>query len=71
MGRAVAVGESTHYARLKAELAARGNLKARMDLLIAAAALDVGATLVTYDGDFDPKVMPPELTIENWYTPGK
>jgi tRNA(fMet)-specific endonuclease VapC len=56
-----------HYARLKFHLASKGRPKGRIDLLAAAAALDAGATLVTHDGDFDPRDMLPELKIEDWY----
>jgi tRNA(fMet)-specific endonuclease VapC len=57
-----------HYARLKAHLASRGKLKARIDLLVAAAALDVGATLVTHDGDLVTEDMPDHLQVVDWYT---
>jgi tRNA(fMet)-specific endonuclease VapC len=56
-----------HYARLKFHLASKGKLKGRIDLLAAAAALDVGATLVTHDGDFDPRDMPSDLKLDDWY----
>jgi predicted nucleic acid-binding protein len=57
-----------HYARLKARLASRGKLKARIDLLVAAAALDVGATLVTHDRDLVTEDMPDNLQVVDWYT---
>lgn len=56
-----------HYARLKFQVASKGKMKARIDLMAAAAALDAGATLVTHDRDFDPSDMPPELKIDDWY----
>ena len=43
------LGSVTHFGRLKAELRTRGIAKSDLDLLIAASALDLGATLVTHD----------------------
>jgi tRNA(fMet)-specific endonuclease VapC len=43
------LGAVTHFGRLKAELRTRGIAKSDLDLLIAASALDLGATLVTHD----------------------
>jgi tRNA(fMet)-specific endonuclease VapC len=53
------------WGRLKAQLRARGRMKADIDLLIAATAVEEGAVLVTDDaallaGDI------PGLTVENW-----
>jgi tRNA(fMet)-specific endonuclease VapC len=50
---------------LKAQLRLGGRLKADLDLLIAATALDLGATLVTDDGDLL-KGDIPGLRVENW-----
>jgi hypothetical protein len=44
------LGAAAHFGRLKAELRAKGINKADLDMLIAATALDLGATLVTNDG---------------------
>jgi tRNA(fMet)-specific endonuclease VapC len=50
---------------LKAQLRRHGRLKADLDLLIAATALDLGATLVTDDGDLLQGDIP-GLRVENW-----
>jgi tRNA(fMet)-specific endonuclease VapC len=50
---------------LKAQLRLGGRLKADLDLLIAATALELGATLVTDDGDLL-KGDIPGLAVENW-----
>jgi tRNA(fMet)-specific endonuclease VapC len=50
---------------LKAHLRVGGRLKADLDLLIAATALDLDATLVTDDGDLL-KGDIPDLRVENW-----
>jgi tRNA(fMet)-specific endonuclease VapC len=50
---------------LKAQLRLGGRLKADLDLLIAATALDLDATLVTDDGDLL-KGDIPGLRVENW-----
>jgi predicted nucleic acid-binding protein len=49
----------------EAQLRLGGRLKADLDLLIAATALDLGATLVTDDGDLL-KGDIPGLRVENW-----
>ncbi len=53
------------YASIKAALARRGKLKDRRDLMIAATAVDIGATLVTHDGDFSD--LAADLTVRDWY----
>lgn len=50
---------------IKAQLRARGRLKADLDLMIAATALELGATLVTDDGDLLGGDIP-GLIAENW-----
>ncbi len=55
---------AAHFARIKAALAAEGQLIGPMDLLIAATALSVNATLVTNNGGEYRRV--PGLRIENW-----
>jgi predicted nucleic acid-binding protein len=50
---------------LKAQLRSRGRLKADLDLLIAASALEIAATLVTDDGDLLGGDIP-DLLTENW-----
>jgi predicted nucleic acid-binding protein len=50
---------------LKAQLRLHGRLKADLDLLIAATAIELAATLVTDDGDLL-KGDIPGLRVENW-----
>jgi tRNA(fMet)-specific endonuclease VapC len=45
----LSLGAAAHLGRLKAELRAKGINKADLDMLIAATAIDLGATLVTND----------------------
>lgn len=52
-----------HYGRLRADLKRRGQLIGANDMLIAAHALALGATLVTDDGDFS---RVEGLAVENW-----
>jgi predicted nucleic acid-binding protein len=52
-------------ALLKAQLRIGGRLKADLDLLIAATALELGATVVTDDGDLL-KGDIVGLAVENW-----
>ena len=60
------LGGVTHFGRLKAELRARGIAKSDLDLLIAATALDLGATLVTHDQALlDGSIQ--TLAVEDWY----
>ena len=49
----------------KAHLRSRGRLKADLDLLIAATALEIGATLITDDGDLLAGDIP-GLVTDNW-----
>jgi tRNA(fMet)-specific endonuclease VapC len=59
------LGAAAHFGRLKAELRAKGITKTDLDLLIAATALDLGATLVTNDRALlDGSIS--GLAIENW-----
>ena len=51
------------YARVRAALERRGQLIGANDMLIAAHALALGATLVTDDGDFS---RVEGLAVENW-----
>jgi predicted nucleic acid-binding protein len=50
---------------IKAQLRSRGRLKADFDLMIAATALDLGATLVTDDGDLLSGDIA-DLIVDNW-----
>lgn len=59
-----------HFARLMASLAARGKPAPRIDLMIAASAVEMNATLVTHDRDLLSAPIP-ELRVVDWYTPGK
>ncbi|HET6283620.1 MAG TPA: PIN domain-containing protein [Polyangia bacterium] len=60
------LGAVTHFGRLKAELRTRGIAKSDLDLLIAASALDLGATLVTHDQALlDGAIQ--GLAVEDWY----
>lgn len=61
----LSLGAAAHFGRLKAELRAKGINKADLDMLIAATALDLGATLVTNDGALLDGTIP-GLTVENW-----
>lgn len=54
-------------AEIKAHLAARGNLIGLMDLLIAASARSVQATLATGNTDEFDRV--PGLSVTNWLRP--
>jgi tRNA(fMet)-specific endonuclease VapC len=57
---------SNHYAKIRADLKARGAMIGANDLLIAAHARSLGLTLVTNNtGEFK---RVPNLTIENWTT---
>ena len=53
-----------HFARIKADLRARGLLVADFDLVIASTALAHGLTLVTSNLDHYDRI--PDLTRENW-----
>lgn len=46
----VTMGTAGRFAALKQQLASKGRVKADVDLHIASAAIEVGATLVTNDG---------------------
>ena len=61
----LSLGAAAHFGRLKAELRAKGINKADLDMLIAATALDLGATLVTNDGALLDGTIS-GLTVENW-----
>ena len=62
----VTLGAATHFGRLKAELRVRGIAKSDLDLMIAASALDLGATLVTHDQALlDGAIQ--GLAVEDWY----
>ena len=60
------LGAVTHFGRLKAQLRTRGIAKTDLDLLIAASALDLGATLVTHDQALLDGAIP-GLAVEDWY----
>jgi tRNA(fMet)-specific endonuclease VapC len=61
----LSLGAAAHFGRLKAELRAKGIAKTDLDLLIAATALDLGATLVTNDRALiDGSIS--GLAVENW-----
>ena len=60
------LGAASHFGRLKAELRARGVAKSDLDLLIAANALDLGATLVTHDQALLDGTIT-GLIVEDWY----
>jgi len=62
---AVTPAIADRFGVLKAQLRARGRMKADLDLMIAATALELGATLVTDDGDFLGGDIP-GLVAENW-----
>lgn len=59
----LATGIEVHYARLRVALETRGKLIWANDMLIAAHALALGATLFTDDRDFD---RVEGLVVENW-----
>jgi len=61
----LSLGAAAQFGRLKAELRAKGINKADLDMLIAATALDLRATLVTNDGALLDGTIP-GLTVENW-----
>jgi tRNA(fMet)-specific endonuclease VapC len=61
----VSLGAAAQFGRVKAALRAKGINKTDLDLLIAATALHLGATLVTNDGALLDGTIP-ELTVENW-----
>jgi tRNA(fMet)-specific endonuclease VapC len=61
----LSLGAAAHFGRLKAALRAKGVNKTDLDLLIAATALDLGATLVTNDSGLHDGTIP-GLTVENW-----
>ena len=61
----VSLGAAAQFGRLKAALRAKGINKTDLDLLIAATALDLDATLVTNDGGLLDGTIP-GLTVENW-----
>ena len=52
------------------DLATKGKTPPRVDLMIAAAALELGATLVTHDNDLLSAPIP-TLTVIDWFTPKK
>ena len=58
------LGADDHYGRLRADLERRGQLIGALDMLIAAHALALGATLVTDNVREFARVE--GLTIENW-----
>jgi tRNA(fMet)-specific endonuclease VapC len=61
----VSLGAAGQFGRLKAGLRAKGVNKTDLDLMIAATALDLGATLVTNDAALLDGTIP-DLTVENW-----
>jgi len=63
----VAVDRSVaaRFAAVKAHLKPRGLVKSDVDLLIAATALELGATLVSHDGGLNDGTIP-ELSVEDW-----
>jgi len=64
----LALGAVGRFGRIKAELRALGVAKSDLDLLIAASALDLGATLVSHDQALlDGSI--PSLVVEDWYSP--
>lgn len=58
------VEDSGRFGRLRAELERRGELIGTLDLLIAAQALRLGATVVTHNIEEFSRV--PGLTVEDW-----
>lgn len=61
----LSLGAAAHFGCLKAALRAKGVNKTDLDLLIAATALDLGATLVTNDRALLDGTIP-GLSVENW-----
>ena len=61
----LSLGAAEQFGRLKAGLRAKGINKTDLDLMIAATALDLGATLVTNDGALLDGTVP-GLSVENW-----
>ena len=61
----LSLGAAEQFGRLKAGLRAKGINKTDLDLMIAATALDLGATLVTNDGALLDGTIP-GLSVENW-----
>ena len=59
-----------HFARLMTDLSSRRKTPPRVDLMIAATALELGATLVTHDDDLLSAPIP-ELAVVDWFTPPK
>jgi tRNA(fMet)-specific endonuclease VapC len=59
-----------HFARLMTDLSAKGKPPPRVDLMIAATALELGATLVTHDNDLLSAPIS-ALTVIDWFTPEK
>jgi tRNA(fMet)-specific endonuclease VapC len=57
---------ATHYAKVRAALERKGKSMGNLDLMIAAQALAIGATLVTSDRVFGSVK---GLVIEDWNTP--
>lgn len=60
-------GFESHYAELRARLERKGTVIGAMDLLIAAHARALGATLVTGNEREFKRV--PQLLVENWHRP--
>jgi tRNA(fMet)-specific endonuclease VapC len=60
------LGAAAHFGRLKADLRARGIAKSDLDLLIAASAIDLGATLVTHDLSLLDGAIP-TLVVVDWH----
>ncbi len=65
--RPFTIATAQKYGELKAYLEKSGKSKTRIDLMVAATAIEIGATLVTHDSDLDPDHMPPGLKVEDWY----
>lgn len=61
----VTMATAGRFAALKQQLVSRGRVKSDVDLHIAAAAIEVGATLVTNDGALLAGDIP-GLVAENW-----
>jgi tRNA(fMet)-specific endonuclease VapC len=61
------LGAASLFGRLKADLRTMGLAKSDLDLLIAASALDLGATLVTHDQALLDGSLP-GLLVEDWYS---
>jgi tRNA(fMet)-specific endonuclease VapC len=58
------------FARLMTDLAAKGKTPPRVDLMIAATALELGATLVTHDNGLLSAPIP-ALKVVDWFLPKK